>query len=79
MGDIVPFKQNTSSGNTDKTGQGDADRLLYELSQKGVVFDVDPDIVEEAGLIEESALTWQEAREANEELADEDESGEANE
>lgn len=79
MGDIVPFKQNTSSGNTDKTGRGDADRLLFELSQQGVVFDVDPDIVEEAGLIEETALTWQEAREADEEVANDDESGEANE
>jgi hypothetical protein len=74
MGEVVQFKRQNETIKIDSPEQ-----LLFELSQQGVVFDVDPDIVEAAGLIEETALTWQEAREADEEVANDDESGEANE
>jgi len=74
MGEVVQFKRQNETIKIDSPEQ-----LLFELSQQGVVFDVDPDIVEEAGLIEETALTWQEARESDEEVANNDESGEANE
>ena len=79
MGDIIPFNQSTSGKNTDKSDITDAEALLFSLVREGVVFDVDPDIVEEAGLIEETAITWQEAGEADEEVANDDESGEAHE
>ena len=74
MGEVVQFKRQNETIKIDSPEQ-----LLFELSQQGVVFDVDPDIVQAAGLIEETALTWQEAREADEEVANNDESGEANE
>jgi hypothetical protein len=74
MGEVVQFKRQNETIKVDSPEQ-----LLFELSQQGVVFDVDPDIVQEAGLIEETALTWQEAIEADEEVANDDESGEANE
>ena len=74
MGEVVQFKRQNETIKIDSPEQ-----LLFELSQQGVVFDVDPDIVQEAGLVEETALTWQEAREADEEVANDDESGEANE
>ena len=74
MGEVVQFKRQNETIKIDSPEQ-----LLFELSQQGVVFDVDPDIVQAAGLIEETALTWQEAREADEEAANDDESGEANE
>jgi hypothetical protein len=74
MGEVVQFKRQNETIKIDSPEQ-----LLFELSQQGVVFDVDPDIVQAAGLIEETALTWQEAREADEEVANDDESGEANE
>jgi hypothetical protein len=74
MGEVVQFKRQNETIKIDSPEQ-----LLFELSQQGAVFDVDPDIVQAAGLIEETALTWQEAREADEEVANNDESGEANE
>ena len=74
MGEVVQFKRQNETIKIDSPEQ-----LLFELSQQGVVFDVDPDIVQAAGLIEETALTWQEAREAEREVANDDESGEANE
>ena len=74
MGEVVQFKRQNETIKVDSPEQ-----LLFELSQQGVVFDVDPDIVQAAGIIEETALTWQEAREADEEVANNDESGEANE
>lgn len=74
MGEVVQFKRQNETIKIDSPEQ-----LLFELSQQGVVFDVDPDTVEAAGLIEETALTWQEAREADEEVANDDESGECDE
>jgi hypothetical protein len=52
MGVVIPFERSRSLGK-----ERELESILIELSEKQVVFDVDPDLLEALGLIEETALS----------------------